>query len=288
MLEKFFGSKEYFFKTMCYVLIGNLISSFAVTKFLIPARLLTGGVGGISLMIEYAFKIPTGISIFVLNIPMMIIGFTFLKKKFMTYAFISMFLYSFMLMIMRNIPISFNISENILYAIFGGFINGIGMGILFTHGACQGGFDIVAAIFKTKLDKNIGSTLMIVNAIIISVASFLFGIEKGLLTIVAMYVAYKLLDRIQMGFGDTKQIMIITSKQRDVTDRILSDLNRGVTLLHAEGAFTHKPQNVVFCIVHTREVINVKQILNDIDPKAFLIITDAYEVKGRGFKTHEI
>lgn len=288
MLNKFFGTKEYFFKTIFYVLLGNLICSFAVIKFLIPAKLITGGVGGIGLMMEYVFKIPAGISIFMLNVPMTLIGFYFLNKRFMTYAFISTFLYSFTLMLMRYVPINIDINEHILYSIFGGFLNGIGMGILFTHGACQGGFDIFAAIFKTKLDKNIGSTLMLVNAIIVTVSSILFGVERAFLTISSMYVAYKMLDKIQMGFGNTKQLMIVTSNQRDVTDRILSDLNRGVTLLHAEGAFTHKPQNVVFCIVNTKQVIDVKKILNEVDPKAFLIITDAYEVKGKGFKTHEI
>ncbi|KXB45914.1 hypothetical protein HMPREF3188_00877 [Tissierellia bacterium KA00581] len=288
MLEKFFGSKKYFIKTLFYVLVGNLMCSFAVIKFLIPAKLITGGVGGIGLMIEYVFKVPAGISIFLINVPMTLIGFYFLNKRFMTYAFISIFLYSFTLMIIRKIPINFDISEHILYSIFGGFINGVGMGFLFNHGACQGGLDIFAAIFKTKFDKNIGSTLMFVNAIIVAISSMLFGVERALLTIASMYVAYKMLDKIQMGFGNTKQLMIVTSNQREVTDRILSDLNRGVTLLHAEGAFTHKQQNVVFCIVNTKQVINVKKILNEVDPKAFLIITDAYEVKGRGFKTHEI
>ena len=211
-----------------------------------------------------------------------------MNKKFMTYAFLSTFIYSFILIAIRHIPIDLKLENNMLYAIFGGFINGLGMGILFKHGACQGGLDILATIFKTKLNVNIGSSLMAINAIIIGIASYIFSLERGLLTIVAMYVAYKMLDKIQMGFGDTKQIMIITSKQREVTDRILSDLNRGVTLLHGEGAYTHKAQNVIFCIVRTREVVNIKRILDEVDPAAFLIISEAYEVKGRGFKVQDI
>ena len=211
-----------------------------------------------------------------------------MNKKFMTYAFLSTFIYSFILIAIRHIPIDFKFDNNMLYAIFGGFINGLGMGILFKHGACQGGLDILATIFKTKLNVNIGSSLMAINAIIIGIASYIFSLERGLLTIVAMYVAYKMLDKIQMGFGDTKQIMIITSKQREVTDRILSDLNRGVTLLHGEGAYTHKQQNVVYCIVSTRQVVTIKRILDEVDPTAFLIISEAYEVKGRGFKIQEI
>jgi len=189
---------------------------------------------------------------------------------------------------MRHIPIDLKLDNNMLYAIFGGFINGLGMGILFKNGACQGGLDILATIFKTKLNVNIGSSLLAINAIIIGVASYIFSLERGLLTIVAMYVAYKMLDKIQMGFGDTKQIMIITSRQREVTDRILSDLHRGVTLLHGEGAFTHKQQNVVYCIVSTRQVVTIKRILSEVDPASFLIISEAYEVKGRGFRVQEI
>ena len=289
MLEEYFGSKTYFLRTMFYIILGDLICSFAIVKFLIPAGLLSGGLGGIGLILEYTLNIPTGISLFVLNIPMMIIGFIFLNnKKFMTYAFLSTFIFSFILILMRKVPINVNLGENILYSIFGGFINGLGMGILFKHGSSQGGLDIVAAIFKTRLNMNIGSTLMIINGIIIAVASYIFGLERGLFTIVAMYVAYQMLDKIQMGFGDTKQVMIITSKQREVTDKILSDMNRGVTLLHGEGAFTHKQQNVIFCIVSTRQVAAIKRILNETDPAAFLIISEAYEVKGRGFRVQEI
>ena len=211
-----------------------------------------------------------------------------MNKKFMTYAFLSTFIYSFILIAIRHIPIDFKLENNMLYAIFGGFINGLGMGVLFKHGACQGGLDILATIFKTKLNVNIGSSLMAINAMIIAVASYIFSLERGLLTIVAMYVAYQMLDKIQMGFGDTKQIMIMTSKQREVTDRILSDLHRGVTLLHGEGAFTHKQQNVIYCIVSTRQVVTIKRILNEVDQAAFLIISDAYEVKGRGFRVQEI
>ena len=288
MLEDFFGDKKYFFRTIFFIILGDLICSFAVVKFLIPAGLLSGGLGGIGLMIEYLTGLPTGVSVFILNLPMMIVGAFFLNKKFMTYAFLSTFIYSFILIAMRKIPIDFKFDNNMLYAIFGGFINGLGMGILFKHGACQVGLDILATIFKTKLNVNIGSSLLAINAMIIAVASYIFSLERGLLTIVAMYVAYKMLDKIQMGFGDTKQIMIITSKQREVTDRILSDLHRGVTLLHGEGAFTHKQQNVVYCIVSTRQVVTIKRILDEVDPTAFLIISEAYEVKGRGFKLQEI
>ena len=288
MLEDFFGDKKYFFRTIFFIILGDLICSFAVVKFLIPAGLLSGGLGGIGLMIEYLTGLPTGVSVFILNLPMMIVGAFFLNKKFMTYAFLSTFIYSFILIAMRKIPIDFKFDNNMLYAIFGGFINGLGMGILFKHGACQGGLDILATIFKTKLNVNIGSSLLAINAMIIAVASYIFSLERGLLTIVAMYVAYKMLDKIQMGFGDTKQIMIITSKQREVTDRILSDLHRGVTLLHGEGAFTHKQQNVVYCIGSTRQVVTIKRILDEVDPTAFLIISEAYEVKGRGFKIQEI
>ena len=288
MLEDFFGDKKYFFRTIFFIILGDLICSFAVVKFLIPAGLLSGGLGGIGLMIEYLTGLPTGVSVFILNLPMMIVGAFFLNKKFMTYAFLSTFIYSFILIAMRKIPIDFKFDNNMLYAIFGGFINGLGMGILFKHGACQGGLDILATIFKTKLNVNIGSSLLAINAMIIAVASYIFSLERGLLTIVAMYVAYKMLDKIQMGFGVTKQIMIVTSKQREVTDRILSDLHRGVTLLHGEGAFTHKQQNVVYCIVSTRQVVTIKRILDEVDPTAFLIISEAYEVKGRGFKIQEI
>lgn len=164
-------------KRLLAVIIGELLCALAIT-FFIPHKLLSGGIGGIGIMLQYLLDVSSGIFIFLLNIPLFIVGFKRLSKKFMIFTFISAFLLSFYLTILKSLNLPFKIDDIILSAIFGGVLNGIGMGILFRYGASQGGLDILALIFKRDYNLNISEGLMLMNGIIISVASFFIRLRK--------------------------------------------------------------------------------------------------------------
>lgn len=287
-LSKYLGNRRSFFRKLGSILAGDLICAFAMNFFFQQKGLLSGGIGGIGLLLKFLYNIPTGITILVLNIPLVILGYIFINKKFTTYAMISAFVISFYLLILENLPNPFLLKDSFLVSVIGGAINGIGMGILFRNGTCQGGLDILAVLFKDRLNMNIGNALLAMNMFIVLFASYIFSLERGLYTIISMVVGYTLLDRIQLGMGEKKQVFIITSKHEEVAEEIIKKLVRGVTYFQGEGAFTKQEQKIIYTVVTTRQLAKLKKIVEKIDDKAFVTISEAFEVKGKGFATAEI
>lgn len=270
------------------VIIGEFLCALAITYFFVPHQLLSGGVGGISIMIQYLTNYSSGIFILLINIPLFIIGFKKLSKDFMIFTFISANLLSVFLMLLKQLNFGFFVQDIFLSAVFGGLINGIGMGILFRNGTSQGGLDILAIIARKEWNMNIGFVLMGMNFIIISIASILFGLEKGMYTIIAMYIAYQCMDKVISGVDNKKQIIIISDKSMEIANVIMVDPHRGVTLLHGTGAYTGEAKEVIYCVANNRQVVRIKQVVEEIDPKAFISISDMVEVKGKGFIQMEI
>ncbi|NLW39332.1 MAG: YitT family protein [Tissierellia bacterium] len=282
-LSKKLNTKEIIIKIL-FIIIGNLFCSIAFNVFFIPNRLLSGGVGGLGIIIQYLTGIPTGISVFFLNIPIFLLGSKLIDREFTIYAFISMLIYSSILTITRKLGSYFVVDDIILAAVFGGIFNGIGMGLMFRNRTSQGGFDIIAAILKKKYNINISSGLMAANTIIVSLSSFLFGYKSAMYTLIAMYIGYAVVDKVQLGLNVKKNVIIVSEKADLVAEAILNQLNRGVTFLEGMGGYTHEDKKVIYCIVTSRETAKLKEIVEEIDPMAFFTINDVVEVRGKGFK----
>jgi len=282
LLGKF--SKRELITKLIVIVVGNFLCSIAFNVFFIPNKLLSGGVGGISIIIQYLTGIPAGISVFILNIPIFIIGSKLVDREFAFFGFISMLAYSSILTFTTNLGNYFVVDDILLASIFGGVINGIGMGLMFRNRLNQGGFDIVAAILKKKLNINIGSGLLMANTVIVSLSGLLFGYKSAMYTLIAMYVGYTVLDKVQTGFNIKKNVVIVSEKPDEVADIILKEIHRGVTFLHGTGGYTQENKKVIYCIVMSRETAKLKEIVEKIDPNAFFIVNDVVEVRGKGFK----
>lgn len=272
-------------KKLLFIILGNLFCSIAFNVFFIPNRLLSGGVGGIGIIIQYLTGLPTGISVFFLNIPIFLIGSRMVDREFTLYAFISMLFYSSILTITKELGKYFIVDDIILASVFGGIFNGIGMGLMFRNRVSQGGFDIIAAILKKKYNINIGNGLLMANTVIVSLSSLLFGYKSAMYTLIAMYIGYTVLDKVQVGLNVKKNVIIVSEKSELVAETILTRLNRGVTFLEGIGAYTHENKKVIYCIVTSRETAKLKEIIEEIDPTAFFTVNDVVEVKGKGFKS---
>lgn len=271
-----------------FIVVGNLLCSLAFNLFFVPNGLLSGGVGGIAIMTQYLTEIPAGISVFLINLPIFVIGVRMLDKKFITYAFISMFVFSSWLTITKNFSQYFIVEDILLGAIIGAVLNGLGMGLMFRNGTCQGGLDVVAAILKRKFNVNIGTGLMMVNTVIIAMSSLLFGYKPAMYTLISMYIGYQILDKVQTGFNVQKNVVIVSDKSKELSTAIIEEMHRGVTFLKGQGGYTQEDKNIIYCILTSREIAKLKGIVNEVDPKAFFTITDVVEVKGKGFKSLEI
>lgn len=283
-----FGSKFEFRRKLISIIIGNLLFSFGVNAFYTTHKFLSGGIGGISVMIQYLTGIAAGISVFILNLPLFLFGLKTLSKRFLGYAFISTIVQSFTMVAFKNVGNYVNFADPILSAIAGGTLNGIAMGILFKNGCCQGGFDIVAAVMKKKYNMQIGSALMLLNAIVISIASYLFGIDKGAYTIIAMFISYNVLDKIQLSKGKLKSVTIISNKNDEIREAINFKMSRGVTALKSVGGWSKKEGQVLYLYVERNEISVLKNLIEEIDGDAFIGISDVEEIKGRGFRTFDI
>lgn len=267
------------------IILGNLLCSLAFNAFFIPSKLLSGGVGGLAIMTQYLTDIPSGIVVFIINLPIFIIGAKMVDKEFAIYGFISMFVLSIMLTITNGIDKYFLLDDILLGSIFGGILNGIGMGLMFRQRTCQGGFDIIAAILKKKYNLNIGTGLMMVNTVIISFSSLLFGYKSAMYTLISMYIGYQVLDKVQTGFNIKKNVVIVSDKSEEIGIEIINKLQRGITFLEGMGGYKKENKKVIYCIVTSNEVVRLKNIVDEIDPTAFIIINDVVEVKGSSFKT---
>ncbi|MGH4138280.1 YitT family protein [Clostridium sp.] len=271
-------------KNIFSILVGSLISSLAINLFISKAKLLSGGASGISLIIQYLFQFPAGYSILLINIPLLILSYKCLNKRFTIYTLIGTISFSLSLILTAPLKGLINTDDILLLCLYGGVLNGIGIGIVFSNHGSAGGLNIISALIKVKYDNfNIGRISFSINIVIVCIATFFFGITSALYTIAAMFITAEVTDRIINGLSKQKLVLIITKKEKEICSGILHKMHRGVTFLYGEGAYTGKQERILFCTVSLHQIPELKLIVKEIDDTAFMIFLDASEVKGKGF-----
>ncbi|MDO5725318.1 MAG: YitT family protein [Tissierellia bacterium] len=287
-MKKYYGSKEEFLSKVFPLIMGCILMGASINMFYIPAKIISGGVTGIATIIEYQTGIPTGVSNFLINIPLFYISWKLLGKKFTFYMLFVTLTFTFFLIVTAPLQYLAVISDRLFNIIMGALICGSGAGLIFKYGACSGGFDIVAAVFKKFYNVNIGSMLMVINSVIVLVAAFIYGLEMALYTIFAMFLGNLMLDRVVMGVGEKKQVFIISKEYKKISQAIIEEVRRGSTLIDGQGAYTKENTKVIMTVVTTRQIVKIKEIIARFDDRAFMIISDASEVKGTGFISYSI
>ena len=270
------------------MILGLNISAVGVNGFLRQAHLLSGGVTGFATAINYLTGLNVGIGTFILNIPIFILGFIYLKKEFCMLSLTNMIIYSLILGLTQDIGAIIPINDIFLQTIFGGFLNGIGIGLVFRARASTGGTDIIAAILKMKKNIEIKDTSFGFNVIVVMVGSILFSLKLGLYTLIGFYISSIALGFIKDAMNYQKSLIIISDKPDLIAEDIMKAMIRGVTFIHAEGAYTGDSKKLIYTIVSSNEIPKIKEIAFKIDPRAFITINDITEVRGRGFKPKDL
>ena len=268
------------------IFIGCIIASLGVNIFLSHAQLLSGGATGIGLLLEYTLNIPTGITIFLINIPLLLVSYKKLNKSFTIYTTIGMLCLSFSLMMTKPLAsyVSIDGLDILLYCFYGGVLCGIGYGLVFSRNGSTGGTDIITMLIRKKYSNfNIGTLSFSLNIIIILTGAYIFGLPQALYTFISLFIQSFVLDRMLLGFNSKKLLLILTKKEEDIINYVIQDLHRGVTSLVAEGEYTHDRKKMLYCIVTSRQMIELKNAVQSIDPSAFITIVDISEVRGKGF-----
>lgn len=272
-----------------YILItlGTFLVAFAIKNIYDPRGLVTGGVSGVAIILKEKLDIPLWVTNTGLNIPLFffsvkMLGWVFVKRTVYSTALLSLFL--------GLIPYyPFIQNDLLLTALFGGVITGIGTGILLLCHATTGGTDTVAVLLHKKRLRHISiaQILQVLDGIVVAAGISVFGILCACYAVIAVICVGRVSDGIVEGVHYSKIAYIISDKKEEIANAIMERLGRGVTGIRATGMYTGKRKDILFCVVSPKEIVEVKEIAASIDSRAFIIITDAKEVRGEGFAEHE-
>ena len=269
------------FKECSIVTIACIVMAFNINYFFLGNKLGQGGVSGLSLILHYLTNIDISYIYLGLNIPLIVIAYIFIGKNF---VFKTLFA-TIILTIFLKVFGSFRgpIDDILMASIFGGGINGIAIGIIFYAGGSSGGTDIIAKIINQHYGVAIGKVLLTIDFIILSMVAFIFGKVIFMYTLISLLVSSKMIDIIQEGIYSAKGVTIITNRVEELRKKIMEDTGRGITLINAKGAYTQKEIGMLYCVVGKYQLMKVKSIVKEIDPMAFMIVSQVHEVIGKGF-----
>jgi len=282
------------------ILIGTAVGAVGINIFLVPYHIAPGGITGLGTILYYLINqmIPLGIIILIINIPIFIWGLLVLGKRaivnilFATITF-SLFIdlsEKFLIDIAKTHIASGGQTDLLLFALFGGAIMGVGLGVVYRYNTNTGGVDLLADILRKKgVHFSMGQIMFIFDAIIVIIAASVFSnIMLGMYAIIAILVFSKVVDLILDGVGFAKGLYIISEKSQEIAKKILQDMDRGVTGIKSIGKYTDTEREMLFCVIRAKQLTQIKMLIKEVDPEAFVVLTDVREVLGEGFQGFDI
>lgn len=266
--------------------VGSVVMSSSLVLFLGPAKIVPGGVSGLAILIYNIFKIPMGITMLVLNIPVFIMGLKLLGAKFGPRTFFSFTVVSLATDFMdKYLQLKPATDDPFLAAVFGGVVIGAGLGIVFRAKGTTGGSDIVGQVINKYSNMSVGTGIMIIDFFIITISGLVFqNINLALYGFISLYITTRVIDIMIDGLDYARAFYIISDKYEEIIELINKKMDRGGTMLHGEGIYTGADRKVIFAVVTRKEVAKLRQLVVTIDPNAFVIISNIHEVLGNGFR----
>ena len=265
-------------KKYIYIFIGSIITAIGLEIFLIPNNIIDGGVVGISIMLSAITGLPFGAFLILINLPFLYLGYKHIGKAFAiatTFAVISLSFWSSVFL--PVLPVT---NDYFLAAVFGGIITGTGVGLIIRNGGSLDGTEIVAILTDKKTVFSVGEIVMFINLFILSSASLVFGWDKAMYSLVAYFVIAKMIDVVLKGLEETYSVMIVTSQHTDILNRLMLEMDKGVTVLHGEGGYTKEKRKILYCVVTRLEIDKLKNMVLDIDEGAFVTINPVSVIVG--------
>lgn len=276
--------KDNYIISFIAITIGAFLSSIALNTLLLPNTILDGGIMGVSMIISKLSGFSLSILMLVLNAPFIYIGYKHLGKGFLIRAIYSMIIYSILIKVTEGFePIT---EEMLLATVFGGALLGIGVGIVIRFGGCVDGTESVALVLSRKITLSVGQIVLLFNLIIYSVAGILFGLDRGLYSILTYFITSKVIDLVSTGLEQTKQAFIITEKGTELSKVIYKTLGRTVTTIKGKGLISGDKE-VLYCVLTRIEIYELKKIVNAMDESAFITISDVTDIIGNHIKSNK-
>lgn len=272
-------------KSIFFVILGSLIFSLAVNVFIIPANLGEGGVTGMSLIFLYKFGWSPAITTLIMNIVLLIVGFKFLSKRSMILTVISIISLSVFLKLTE--PLQLHLKEVLVSTIFGGFLVGVGIGMIVLVGGTTAGTTILARIAHKYLDVNTSYALLFFDLIVVALSLTVIPVERVLLTVLSLYIGTKAMDVMIEGLNPKKAITIISQNPDPIAKMLDEDIGRGVTILNGRGYYSKRETDVLYCVINKLQLTRTKRMIKKIDEQAFVVVHDVRDVLGNGFMTED-
>jgi uncharacterized membrane-anchored protein YitT (DUF2179 family) len=263
------------------ILVGAMIYSLGLNAFLVGNHLAEGGFVGISLLLLYKLHWPVGLTFFIINIPLLLISWRVFGGGFILKTAIGVAAVSLFTSLTSHLQVPTH--DLLLAALYAGVVTGLGLGLIFRAGATTGGSDIIARLVRHRYGIPMGRVLFGIDLCVIGLVVLEVGREVAMYSLVALFVASRVIDFVIEGVKTGKALTIISDHNLEIASAIHERLERGTTILKAIGGYTGKDRQVVYCVVPREEVTRVQQIVSEKDPRAFVVVNDVHEVLGEGF-----
>ncbi|WP_246294337.1 YitT family protein [Paenibacillus planticolens] len=269
-----------------FLFIGAALMAVGLDIFLVPNKIIDGGITGISIIFSYLTHIPVGIFLTLLNMPFLFIGYKMIGKTFALSTLFAILVMSAGTALLH--PVHELTNDPLLAAVFGGIILGVGVGMVIRFGGSLDGTEIIAILVSKKIPFSVGEVVMFFNLFILGSAGFVYSWDRAMYSLIAYFIAYKMIDVTIEGFDESKSVWIISDQFRQIGEAILDRLGRGATYLEGEGGFSGDNKKVIFCVITRLEEAKLKSIVDELDPGAFLAVGNIHDVKGGRFKKKNI
>lgn len=264
-------------RKMLFLTVGAFIAAAAIECFLAPNNIIDGGVIGISMIASYLTKINLGLLVVGINLPFICLAFTKMGKKFVLQTFYAVIIFSSAL----NLFHQRHATEDLLLAtVFGGIILGTGVGIILKNEGSLDGTEILSLVLSKKWGLSVGEFIMGLNIFIYCGAGLVFGWEKAMYSMLTYFIAYKVIDIVMEGMNSSKSVRIISDKSYEIGQALIEKLDIGITYIYGQGGYTKMDKTIIYCIISRLEMSKMKEIIKEIDPKAFMSVVDVHEAYG--------
>lgn len=263
-------------KNLFLLCLGSFICASSINGILIPNHFAAGGITGLSLILHYQFPLLSFPLFYLLfNIPLFAIAWKYVGKNFFIYSLIGFCIFT---LVVKNFHINIPLEDKMLSALTAGILSGAGLGVIFHSLGSSGGTDILSVVLMKKFSIRLGTTAFALNASVVAFSAILYPIETVLYTLIFIYVNAKVLNLVFTGMSKRKAVMIISENWSKISETLLKEFQRGLTIIDGEGAYSHKTEKILYAVIAMKDLGRIKEIVNEVDPTSFVVVTDTLEV----------
>ncbi|MFZ4453852.1 YitT family protein [Salibacterium aidingense] len=266
-------------KNTIYIIIGTLLFALAVTQLAMPNSIAEGGIVGMSLLIYYSLGISPSISTPIIFVMLLGIGIRYLPRHMVYKTIFNVLLFSFFIWVFEDMYAQ-PIEDTLLAAIFAGIITGIGFGFIYQAGSSVGGTSILARVFNQQLGWDLTGTTLALDAAVVIAGIFIIGPVYTMYTLITLYVGKVVTDFVLGGFDSKKALNIVSPYSEEISKRITHDLASSATVFYGEGEYMKEQRRVLYIVIHTHKLLQLKRVIKEVDPDAFIVVHNVKDVSG--------